>query len=221
MEKKKNSKFDLETKRGMFFFYGLVISLTLVLLAFKSGSEVKEIYVPEPSNEVVIDVINIPSTSEPEQLIAPPPLLKLFDKITIVENTYNGPDFNIEIDEIDDPLPLPLPEDVPEVEDKPLVYAQFMPEFPGGMKNLNKWLSNNMVYPEKAQEMGLKGRVYLNFIVGKDGSISDVKVTRSVDRLLDAEAVRVIKTMPKWKPGMQNERLVSVSYNIYVTFQLN
>ena len=95
------------------------------------------------------------------------------------------------------------------------------PEFPGGNKSLNKWLSNNLVYPAKAEQMNIEGRVYLNFTVNKDGTISDVKVTRGVDGLLNEEAVRVIKAMPKWKPGIQNGQLVSVSYNIFVNFKLN
>ena len=139
METKKKLKFDLERKRSIFFTYGLVISLALVLLAFESGSEVKGIDVPEFKTAVVNDVIDIPSTSDPKPLFAPPPPpLKLFDAITIVDNTFKGPDFDIDVERLDDPVPLPMPENVPDVEVKPLLFAEFMPEFPGGNKSLNK-----------------------------------------------------------------------------------
>ena len=212
---------DLESKRKVFFFYGLIVSLTLVLLAFKSRKEVSEVYIPAPPEAVPIDVIDIPSTSEPEEYIAPPPVLKIFDKIIIAEKNYQGPEHDIGVDQLEDPIPLPLPDDKAEKSEGPLIIAQFMPEFPGGNKNLNKWLSTNLVYPEKAHNLGLKGRVYLRFVVGKDGSISNAEVTRGVDPILDQEALRVIKEMPKWKPGMQNGQLVSVSYNLYVSFKLN
>ena len=96
-----------------------------------------------------------------------------------------------------------------------------MPEFPGGMGECMKWLQANMKYPKEAQDKGEQGRVIVQFVVEKDGSITDVKVVRSVSPILDAEALRVISSMPKWKPGMQRGKVVKVKYTMPVMFNLN
>ena len=95
-----------------------------------------------------------------------------------------------------------------------------MPEFPGGMKECLNFLARNVKYPTQAQEAGKQGRVIVQFIVQKDGSLSDVHVLRPVDPWLDAEAIRVIGTMPKWKPGMQDGQAVAVKFTLPVTFAL-
>lgn len=96
-----------------------------------------------------------------------------------------------------------------------------MPEFPdGGMPGLMKYLSANIRYPEAAHKDGTQGRVTVQFVVGKDGSIGDVKVIRGVDPTLDAEAIRVISSMPKWKPGTQKGEPVNVKYTVPVMFRL-
>ena len=222
METKKNPKFDLESKRSTFFFYGLIVSMTLVLFAFKNGKEVTAIDVPEMRNGEEITDIFIPPTidREVEKRVAPP-VLKLFDKINIVENSSLLPDPKIEFPEPGDPYDLPVIDAPIDTDDAPLIFAEQMPEFPGGTASLNKWLSRNINYPETAVNLGLHGRVYLNFVVDKNGSISDIKVTRGVDEILDKEAIRVISEMPKWKPGRQNGQPVKVAYNIYISFQLN
>jgi len=96
-----------------------------------------------------------------------------------------------------------------------------MPQFPGGMTEMMKFLSENVKYPEEAEEKGTQGRVVATFIVEKDGTITNVKVVKKVSDELDAEAVRVIKAMPKWKPGMQKGQPVRVKYTIPVTFRLS
>ena len=96
-----------------------------------------------------------------------------------------------------------------------------MPEYPGGMSAMMQYLSANVKYPEEAHKKGIQGRVIVTFVVEKDGSISDARIVRSVDPLLDAEALRVTNSMPKWKPGRQNGEAVVVKYTIPVTFKLN
>ena len=96
-----------------------------------------------------------------------------------------------------------------------------MPEFPGGSIELMKFLSENIKYPEAASKAGTQGRVVAQFIVEADGSITNVKVLKNVSDEIDAEAVRVIKAMPKWKPGMQKGQPVRVKYTIPVTFRLS
>ena len=95
-----------------------------------------------------------------------------------------------------------------------------MPEFPGGIQELMSFLSKNIKYPKAAQENGIQGRVIVQFVVEKDGTPTEFKVMRSVDPDLDAEALRVMKEMPKWKPGMQKGQVVRVKYTLPVTFRL-
>ena len=96
-----------------------------------------------------------------------------------------------------------------------------MPEFPdGGMAGLMEYFKKNLRYPEEAKKAGTQGRVVVQFLINKNGAISDASVLRSVDRLLDAEAVRLVRSMPKWKPGMQKEKAVTVKYTVPVLFKL-
>ena len=114
----------------------------------------------------------------------------------------------------------PVKEDKPEVENKVFDVVEQMPSFPGGTSALNQYLSSNVKYPVVAQENGVQGRVVVSFVVERDGSITDVKVVRSVDPSLDREASRVVSSMPKWIPGKQNGSPVRVKYNVPVSFKL-
>jgi protein TonB len=95
-----------------------------------------------------------------------------------------------------------------------------MPKFPGGEAELFHYISKNIHYPQKAREKGIQGRVFIGFIVEKDGSISNVRNLRGVDSELDAEAIRVVESMPRWKPGMHRGEPVRVSYQIPILFKL-
>ncbi|MBQ5578250.1 MAG: energy transducer TonB [Prevotella sp.] len=99
--------------------------------------------------------------------------------------------------------------------------VEHMPEFPGGTAEMMKYLQTNIRYPEAAHKAGTQGRVLVNFVVEADGTISNANVLRSVSEELDAEAIRVIQNMPKWKPGMQNGQAVRVKYTIPISFRLN
>lgn len=98
--------------------------------------------------------------------------------------------------------------------------AEQMPEFPGGMKELLKFLQDNLKYPENAMKNNVQGRVIVQFVVEKDGTPTEFKVLRSVDPDLDAEALRVMKAMPKWKPGMQKGQVVRVKFTVPVSFKI-
>lgn len=110
----------------------------------------------------------------------------------------------------------------PKVDDEPVSIAMVeqKPEFPGGEAEMYKWLSNNIVYPSAASEEGVQGRVVVEFVVGKDGSINNARVVRSRHPALDKEALRVVKSMPKWMPGRNNGQPVKVTYTLPVTFKL-
>lgn len=108
-----------------------------------------------------------------------------------------------------------------EEENKVFDVVEQMPSFPGGNAALMNYLGQNIKYPVIAEENGIQGRVIVQFVVGKDGHISDVRVAKSVDPSLDKEAVRVVRGMPRWIPGKQNGQAVTVRYTLPVTFRLN
>ena len=116
--------------------------------------------------------------------------------------------------------PPPPPAPKPEVSNKVFEVVEEMPHFPGGPAALQAFLSSNTKYPVVAQENGVQGRVIVSFVVERDGSITDVKVVRSVDPSLDREATRVVKSMPRWSPGKQNGSAVRVKYTVPVVFRL-
>jgi protein TonB len=99
--------------------------------------------------------------------------------------------------------------------------VEIQPEFPGGLPAMYQFIQENVVYPIKAKNKGIQGKVYLQFIVSPDGSILDVKVRKGAHPILNEEAVRVVKMMPKWKPGSQGGTFVSVTYNLPIVFKLN
>ncbi len=95
------------------------------------------------------------------------------------------------------------------------------PVFPGGNDKIMSWIGKNAKYPSQAREKSIQGTVYIGFIINKTGEVINVKVKRGADPILDAEAVRIIKSMPKWKPGKQDGKFVKVSYIVPIKFKLN
>ena len=116
---------------------------------------------------------------------------------------------------VEEPKPEPKPK-----EDEIFVAVEQQAEFPGGMAALMKWLSNNIRYPEAAQQNDIQGRVIVKFVVEKDGSIGTATILKGVDKDLDREALRVVKKMPKWQPGKNNGQAVRSYFNLPVTFKL-
>ena len=112
------------------------------------------------------------------------------------------------------------PEPPKEEENKVFDVVEEQPSFPGGPAAMMQWLKDNIKYPVVAAENGIEGRVIVQFVVSKTGSISDVRVARGVDPSLDREAIRVVSSMPKWTPGKQNGTTVNVRYTLPVTFKL-
>ncbi|MBR1686994.1 MAG: energy transducer TonB [Prevotella sp.] len=112
------------------------------------------------------------------------------------------------------------PEEKPKEDNQIFTIVEQKPTFPGGDGALMSWLSSNIKYPVLAEENGIQGRVIVQFVVERDGSITDVQVVRGVDRSLDEEAKRVVKSMPHWIPGKQNGSAVRVRYTLPVTFKL-
>lgn len=158
----------------------------------------------------------------------PPPQKIRFIEPKIVEEI--GPDEPYAMVDRDGPMTVGIEDgpyhsgsgDYEEVrsEDDFVYFADPMPEFPGGQAKLMEYLKNNITYPIEARDMGIEGKVYVGFVVKADGSISDVNVRRGVHQLLDREAIRVIKSMPKWTPGKQNGKPVNVQMTLPVKFTL-
>ena len=109
---------------------------------------------------------------------------------------------------------------IPEGEDVFFVVEK-MPEFPGGDEALRQFITNNISYPELAKDSDIQGKVYVTFVVSKDGSVANAKIARGVDPLLDREALRVVNSLPSWTPGYQNEKPVNVSYTVPINFVLD
>lgn len=122
------------------------------------------------------------------------------------------------------PIPFTQAESVSmKVADNDSIYqiVEVMPEFPGGSAAMMNYLSKNIKYPEEAKEKGISGRVFLSFVIEKDGSVSDVKVARGIGKVCDDEAVRVVKAMPNWKPGLMKGKPVRVNYMLPIFFKLD
>ncbi len=197
----------------------------------------KEKKKPEPIKPKVEQKKEIPVARETQKFTAPvikkDELVKeenqvkqmdqLDDKVAVgTENKEGVKDRTVEAvrNDIAVAAPPPPPAPKPEVANKVFDVVEEMPSFPGGQGALMAFLSSNIKYPVVAQENGVQGRVIVGFVVEKDGSISDVKVMRSVDPSLDREAQRVVRAMPRWKPGKQNGSAVRVKYTVPVVFRL-
>lgn len=224
MEPKKTQKADLESKKSIFLEIGLVIALLVVFAAFEYKSYDKQTI--DLSQRVIDDTPEeiIPIT-EQKVKPPPPPPPKQVTQIKIVEDDVEDvDDIDIDVDADDDSI---VEEYIPpEDEDEGIVEAEIftvvesMPEFPGGMGELMRYLATNIKYPPLAKESGIQGRVFINFVVEPNGSISNVKVLRGIGGGCDEEAVRVVESMPNWKPGKQRGKNVRVSYNLPVKFTL-
>ena len=122
--------------------------------------------------------------------------------------------------EIVPPPPMPPEPPVEIVEDEVFQIVEIQPEFPGGIEKMMQFISNNFQYPQIDMDNGIQGRVYVSFVVERDGTISTLKVLRGVSKTIDAEAIRVIKKMPNWKPGEQAGKKVRVKYILPIRAEL-
>ena len=224
MEPKKNPKVDLENKKGIFLEIGLILALLFVFVAFEYKSYDKQTI--DLSARAVEDITEeiIPIT-EQKVKPPPPPPPKQVTQIRIVEDDVEvDEDIEIDVDADDETVfeeYIAPEEDEEEVlETEIFTVVESMPEFPGGMGELMKYLAKNIKYPPLAKESGIQGRVFINFVVEPTGAISNVKVLRGIGGGCDEEAVRVVASMPKWKPGKQRGKSVRVSYNLPVKFTL-
>ncbi|PTN08326.1 energy transducer TonB [Mangrovibacterium marinum] len=227
MELKKSPKADLENKRNIFVQIGLVISLGLTLLAFEWTTRVEQASSLGTVVQQEVEDEIIPITRQEEvKPPPPPPPPKVVEMLNIVDNDVEIEDeLEIEDTEADDNTVIdvaPVIQQEAEEEEESEVFfiVENMPEFPGGELALRKFIANAIKYPVIAQENGIQGKVYVNFVVDKDGSVTQARIARGVDSSLDKEALRVVNSLPKWKPGMQRGKPVRVSYTVPISFVL-
>ena len=225
MEEKKSPKANLENKKLMFTQIGLIISLAIAWLAFEHKSYDKREIDPSllRTAEVVEEEL-VEITKQEEQKPQPVEVPKQTTQLEIVQDDVEVEDIDInaEVDqtEVIEEYVAPEIEEEEVVEQEIFQIVEEMPSFPGGDVKLMEYIAKNIKYPQIARESGIQGRVFIGFVVEPDGSISNVKLLRGIGGGCDEEAMRVIKSLPKWKPGKQRGKAVRVSYQIPVNFKL-
>ena len=228
MEIKKSPKADLEGKKTTNLLIGAILTLAVLFIGFEWSERDKKVVTDTGIEEVVFEeeIIPITEQEQPKQAPPPPEAPKAEEVLNIIENDSQVEESTVQASD-DTQAAVEVKYTPVEVEEEEVDEQQIFqvveenPEFPGGMKECMKFLSNNIKYPQISQENGVQGRVIVQFVVNADGTIVDPVVVRGVDPYLDKEALRVIKLMPKWKPGKQRGKAVRVRYTQPVLFRLN
>ena len=204
---------------------GLVLVLSICYVAFEWTEREVTKYEVSDDEFFFEEEIDIQQTTQETPPPPPPPAVQEVEVLNVVEDDVETESIEINTEDDKDvevviapPVEAPVEEEEEEVI---FMVVETMPEFPGGQQALFKYLGENVKYPVIAQENGIQGRVICQFVVNKDGSIVDVVVVRSSgEPSLDKEALRVINSMPKWKPGKQRGKPVRVKYTVPVNFRL-
>lgn len=237
MEVKKSKKADLEGQKGTGLLIGYIVSLAAMFACFeyttRTYEETDVVYATTSfvSEEEVIPITQPIFTAAPPPPAETPAVAEILD---IVDNNTEIEEETIESTEdtneatsgpsapVSGPVMAGPPAPVQEESDEGEIFevVEQNPAFPGGDQALMAWLTKNLKYPASAQENNIQGRVLVQFVVNKDGSIVDPKILRGADPALDKEAMRVVSAMPKWTPGKQRGKTVRVRYTLPVTFRL-
>lgn len=233
MEIKKSAKVDLDGRRGKDFFLGVVLVLALLFVALEYDWTSADDEIDYEALENIVKELDLEALKEEERI----PLIKepvrerpqSAEKLNVVEDDPQEElkdeippaETDVEVktvDEVEDPeQPTVL-----DMENNPLNFrvVEELPEFPGGASEFMKWLTKNLRYPVQAQQRKLQGKVVAQFIVNKDGTISNIELVKRVDPSLDNEALRVLRLMPRWKAGQQNEKPCHTQVCIPIVFKL-
>lgn len=228
MEVKKNPNIDLSRQRGLFFNIGLVVALGLCLLAFEwktyddmSGG------IQAAAETEAEEIIDIPITEmppPPPPVVQQPEIIEVPDEEEIKEELVNLETEITQETVIAPPAPPPItaaPAPVQEEETDEIFQVVEQSAAPvGGMEAFYKYVGKNTKYPDQARRMGVEGRVFVQFVIEKDGSITDVVVLKGLGSGLDEEALRVLKGAPKWTPGKQRGRPVRQRMTLPIMFKL-
>ena len=224
METKKSPRADLENKKGLYLEIGLIVILVTSLLAVNLKSyntSGNEIFQRDP----IYEIVDVPDVL-PEMPPAPPkqPDVVVTD-INRVDNNVEVEDVSVNVDDNANMaqaeyVPPVLPEEEEVIEERIFTVVENDPEFPGGIEALYKYIGENIKYPPTARQSSIEGKVYVTFVVEKDGSIANAKVLRDIGGGCGQEALRVVKSMPNWKPGRQHGNAVRVQFNLPISFNL-
>lgn len=234
MEIKKSQKADLEGMRSTSMLIGFVFVLAAIFVAFEWTQREKKVVELEPVFTSTFEEDMIPITQQ-QEVTAPPPAAapKIAEVLNIVDNETELVEEEVETsEEVNQAISTthgtgapastgPTGPVVEVVEDETIYQiVEENPSFPGGDAACMKWLAENIKYPAICVEQGIQGRVIATFVVNKDGSIVDIEIVRSPDPYLSKEAERVLKLMPRWKPGKQRGKPVRVKFSLPVMFRL-
>jgi periplasmic protein TonB len=233
MLRKKYKKYIIVSMIFSVLVMAAVVAYPIITAVVNEGNIIEE------ELSVGAEMLDIPKEDAPPPPPPPPPPEALQEKVkftapVVVEDTAVESDFGKQ-DLLADRGNTEVPDEQPDieiVEEKPQVIEQPKeeevftvveenPSFPGGETALYEYLGVNIKYPEEAKELGIQGRVFVNFVVEKDGTVSNARVLRGIGGGCDEEAIRVVKAMPKWTPGKQRGIPVRVSYNLPIKFTLN
>ncbi len=227
MEIKKSPKADLESKKLTFTLIGLVVSLFIIWRVFEYKSYDKQTFDDLQRTVEVMEEEMVEITKQEQPKVQPPQPKPQVTQIEIVEDDVEVEDeidINAEVDQ--DEVIEEYEFTPPEIEEEEIVEAEIfkvveeMPEFPGGAAKMMEYIQKNIKYPMMARESDIQGRVFVNFVVEPNGEISNVEVLRGIGGGCDEEAVRVVKSMPSWKPGKQRGSAVRCAFTVPIIFKL-
>ncbi|MDD3876163.1 MAG: energy transducer TonB [Bacteroidales bacterium] len=223
MDRKKNPKADLESKRGIFTQIGLVLSLTIILVAFEWKTYDQVLMELGESEVMHIEEEEIPIT---RQETPPPPapptpttILNIVDDDVEIEQELDIDAEATETTEIVEYVPIVVEEEAV-VEAEIFLVVEDPATFPGGEPARMRFLQENIRYPQIAREMGIQGTAYVTFVVEPNGSLTNIRVLRGIGGGCDEEAIRVVSIMPRWVPGKQRGQAVRVQFNMPIRFVL-
>jgi len=228
MIEKKSQKGDLDKRKNTFLLIGFVVILGLIYAGFElfaTSDMAKDLGIADEEAIFVMDEDVI--ATDPTPPPPPPPVAQQTEVILqlVEDNIKVNTDFDFSQDfdldmSIDEYVPIEIVDEAPE-DAPPMRFVEEMPEPIGGMENMYAFIYANVKYPEVARNNNISGQVFIEFVVEKDGSISGVRVLAGVYPELDQEAMRVIKMLPKWKPGKQMGKPVRCFFQIPIRFTIN
>ncbi|MFN7329396.1 MAG: energy transducer TonB [Bacteroidota bacterium] len=222
MEAKKTEKADLTKKSGLFFSIGLVFTLLIAERAFdhKTYDEQVDLLAGKSTNTFE-EMIEVPPTEQPPPpapVIQQPQIVEVPDEQEIKE--YLNIKFDVEVTEDTKVEAVQVVEEVKEEVDEIFTVVEETATPKGGMAAFYKYVGEKIKYPAQARRMGVEGKVFVQFVIGKDGSISDVKVIKGIGAGCDEEAIRIVQSSPSWNPGKQRGKAVKQRYTLPIQFKL-
>ena len=224
MEIKKNPNANIEKQKLGFYLIGFVVTLGLILTFFNWESiaqtsdefSSQTVLVEDEIVEITRQDLEPPKPEIQQQQQVQTDVIEIVEDDTEIEADF---EFDLEADENTE-ISFDLDEEEEVEAPQIFVVVEKMPEFPGGITALRQYIGKNVNYPAMARENDIQGTVYVKFVVTSRGKVDKVEVARGVDPLLDDEALRVVKTMPDFEPGMQGGKAVSVWYSVPIIFKI-